>query len=208
MARLAECVALSTLATGAILAQQQTVNQYCTGCHNTKTKSGGIALDSITVENAGEKLEIREKVVRRLSARNMPPAGLPRPTEAVYQSLLTTLETNLEKTHQSSVNPGRTDTFRRLNRTEYQDAVRDLLAIDVDVTNLLPSDEASHGFDNVTVGDLSPTLLERYINAAQKISRRVIGIAPKSPGGDLIQLPPDLTQEEHFEGLPFGTRNS
>ncbi len=206
MPRLAACIAITAIATSATLAQQQTINQYCTGCHNTKIKSGGIALDTITVEKAGEKPETWEKVVRRLSARNMPPAGLPRPTEAVYQSLLTTLETTLEKAHQATINPGRTDTFRRLNRTEYQNVVRDLLAIDVDVTNLLPSDEASHGFDNVTVGDLSPTLLERYLNAAQKISRRVIGIAPKSPGGDLIQLPPDLTQEEHVEGLPFGTR--
>src|SRR5262249_56429550 len=103
-------------------------------------------------------------------------------------------------------NPGRTDTFRRLSRTEYQNAIRDLLAVEVDVSSLLPGDESSHGFDNVTVGDLSPTLLERYLNAARKISRLAVGSPVRSPGGETIQLPPDLTQEEHFDELPFGTR--
>ena len=182
------------------------LNQYCVGCHNAKVHNGGIALDSVNVDNIQQNPEIWERVARRLSARNMPPAGLPRPNETVYKSLLTGLQQGLDQLVVNNPNPGRTDTFRRLNRTEYQNVIRDLLAIDVDVTALLPSDESSHGFDNVTVGDLSPTLLERYLNAAQAISRRVIGIPPRSPGGNLIQLPPDRTQEEHVEGLPFGTR--
>ena len=132
----------------------------------------------------------------------MPPAGLPRPDEGTYQTIAVP-----RSRHRSIVppprkpNPGRTDTFRRLNRTEYQNAIRDLLALDVDVASLLPSDESSHGFDNVTVGDLSPTLLERYLSAARKISRLAVGSPVRSPGGDTIMLPPDLTQEEHFDEL-------
>ncbi len=102
-------------------------------------------------------------------------------------------------------NPGRTETLRRLNRTEYQNAIRDLLALDIDAAALLPKDEAGHGFDNVTVGTLSPTLLDRYISAAQKISRLAVG-APRRIGGDTIRPRPDLTQEDHVEGLPPGTR--
>src|SRR6185369_16667668 len=96
--------------------------------------------------------------------------------------------------------------FRRLNRTEYQNAIRDLLAVEIDAGPLLPSDDASYGFDNVTVGALSPTLLERYVSAARKISRLALGSPIKSPGGDTVTLPPDLTQEEHFNQLPLGTR--
>ena len=120
--------------------------------------------------------------------------------------MVSSLETSLDRAAAAKPNPGRTDTFRRLNRTEYQNAIRDLLALDVDVTSLLPGDESSHGFDNVTVGDLSPTLLDRYITAAQKISRLAVGQPEPLPGGDTIRLPPDLTQEEHVDGLPIGTR--
>jgi hypothetical protein len=103
-------------------------------------------------------------------------------------------------------NPGRTATIRRLTRTEYRNAVRDLLALDVDVSSLLPADESSYGFDNVTVGDLSPTLLDRYVSAAEKISRLAVGRSGRSPGGDTFRVPPDVTQEDHIEGLPVGTR--
>ncbi len=144
--------------------------------------------------------------MRRLRVRSMPPAGLPRPDERTYQALIASLEGQLDRAAAAHPNPGRTDTFRRLNRTEYRNAVRDLLALDVDVASMLPADDASYGFDNVTVGGLSPTLLERYVSAARKISRLAIGSPVKSPGGDTVNLPPDLTQEEHFEDLPLGTR--
>jgi hypothetical protein len=136
----------------------------------------------------------------------MPPAGLPRPDERSYDALVSSLESVLDRHAAAKPDPGRTDTFRRLNRTEYQNAIRDLLAVEVDVSTLLPADDSSHGFDNVTVGDLSPTLLERYLSAAQKIARLAVGIPTRSPGGDTINLPPDLTQEQHFERLPLGTR--
>jgi hypothetical protein len=182
------------------------VKRYCYGCHNSKLKTGGFTLDGLDIENAGPHSDAWEKVVRKLRTRSMPPAGLPRPGEGTYQALLTSLETSLDKAAAAKPNPGRTDTFRRLNRTEYQNAIRDLLALDIDVRSLLPSDESSHGFDNVTVGDLSPTLLERYLSAARKISRLAMGSTPRSVGGDTMTLPPDLTQEEHFEELPVGTR--
>jgi hypothetical protein len=184
-------------------AEEQLVQRYCLGCHNSKLNTAGLSLESLSIEaHPGEW----EKVVRRLRARQMPPAPLPRPDEASYQSLVRSLENTLDRSAAAKPNPGRTDTFRRLNRNEYRNAIRDLLALDVDVSSMLPADESSRGFDNMTVGDLSPTLLESYLNAARKISRLAIGIAPKSPGGDTITLRPDLTQEEHFDALPIGTR--
>jgi Protein of unknown function (DUF1587). len=193
---------------GLALAQQSApvLNRYCTGCHNEKTKSGGLALDRLKDSDPGQHPEVWEKVVRRLRARSMPPVGLPRPDEGTYKTLLASIETSLDRAAALHPNPGRTDTFRRLNRTEYQNSIRDLLAIDVDVSSLLPNDESSHGFDNVTVGELSPTLLERYLSAARKISRLAVGTPSRSPGGETVTLQPDLTQEEHFDELPLGTR--
>lgn len=183
-----------------------TVNQYCVGCHNSKLKSGGFAIDTISTQDVSLHSEEWEKVVRKLRARYMPPIGLPRPDEATYQSVVSSLESSLDSAAAAHRNPGRTDTFRRLNRTEYQNSIRDLLAVDVDIAPLLPADDASHGFDNVTVGNLSPVLLERYVSAASKISRLAMGSPSRSPGGDTITLPPDLTQEQHFNDLPLGTR--
>ena len=159
------------------------INQYCVGCHNSNVKTAGLALDTVSAESIAKHPEVWEKVVRKLRPRYMPPAGLPRPDEKTYQTLISSLESSLDSASAAKPNPGRTDTFRRLNRTEYQNAIRDLLSVDVDVTGLLPGDEAGHGFDNVTVGDLSPALLERYLQAAQKISRLAIGIPSRSPGG-------------------------
>ena len=182
-----------------LLAQEPVIERYCLGCHNAKAKAAGLALDTAK----GDDAATWEKVLRRVRGRTMPPVGLPRPGEAEYEGLVARLEKKLDA---RPMDPGRTDTFRRLNRTEYQNAIRDLLAVDVDVTGLLPADDVSRGFDNVTVGNLSPTLLERYLGAARKISRLAIGIPPKQAGGETVMLPPDLTQEEHFEGLPLGTR--
>src|SRR5262249_13308692 len=150
--------------------------------------------------------DVWEKVVRKLRARQMPPVGRSRPNDASYEAAISYLVEALDRAAAANPNPGRTATIRRLTRTEYHNAVRDLLALDVDVASMLPGDESSYGFDNVTVGDLSPTLLDRYISAAEKISRLAIGSASRSPGGDTIRVPTDLTQEEHLEGLPIGTR--
>lgn len=182
------------------------VDQYCVACHNESTKTAGLALDTVSAENPGEHPAVWEKVIRKLRHRQMPPAGLPRPDERTYDAVVSSLVRSLDRMAAAKPSPGRTDTFRRLTRTEYRNAIRDLLAVDVDVSSLLPKDEASHGFDNITVGELSPTLLERYLSAARKISRLAIGNPNRSPGGDTIVLPPDLTQEDHLDGLPFGTR--
>jgi len=181
------------------------VNRYCVGCHNTKTKAGDFTLDTLLATNVTQHPEEWEKVIRKLRPRYMPPVGLPRPDEKTYDAVVASLAASIDSAAAARPNPGRTDTFRRLNRTEYQNSIRDLLALDVDIVSMLPGDEAGHGFDNVTVGNLSPMLLERYLRAAQKISRLAMGIAAKSPGGDTITLPPDLTQEQHFEDLPLGT---
>ena len=182
------------------------IKRNCVDCHNSEDRTGGLALDAIGSKDLSQHSLAWEKVVRMLRARRMPPAEVPRPEERSYQAVLSALESALDNAAAKHPNPGRTDTFRRLNRTEYQNAIRDLLALDVDATVLLPADDASHGFDNVTVGDLSPTLLNRYITAAQKISRLAIGRSHNSPGGDTIRIRPDLTQEERVEGLPIGTR--
>ena len=182
------------------------VDKYCIGCHNERVKAGGLALNNIVTQSIGQNTAVWEKVVRKLRARYMPPVGLPRPDESTYDSVVSSLESSLDRIAAAKPDPGRTDTFRRLNRTEYHNAIRDLLALDIDVSSLLPSDDSSHGFDNVTVGELSPTLLERYLSAAQKISRLAIGGAVRAPGGETIELPADLTQEQHFDELPFGTR--
>ncbi len=121
-------------------------------------------------------------------------------------ALVTWLERSLDTAAAKQPNPGRTETLRRLNRTEYRNAVRDLLSLDIDVNSLLPADESGHGFDNVTVGDLPPTLLDRYISAAQKVSRLAIGSIQTSLQADTIRLPADRTQETHVAGLPLGTR--
>jgi len=187
-------------------AHRAVVSKYCISCHNDRLKRGGLALDTVVAQDVDKNPDVWEKVLRKVRTRQMPPVGLPRPDEATYESTIASLETSLDRAWVASPNPGRTATLRRLTRTEYQNAVRDLLGLDVDVSSLLPADEASYGFDNVTVGDLSPTLLDRYISAAEKISRVAVGRPSVSPDGDTIRIPPDLTQEEHLEGLPIGTR--
>jgi hypothetical protein len=182
------------------------INQYCIGCHNDKANTAGLALNTLNVESVGNNPEVWEKVLQRVRARYMPPIGRPRPDEAGYNALVNHLETSLDRVAAAKPNPGRTDTFHRLNRTEYQNAIRDLLAIEVDVSALLPKDDPTHGFDNVSLGTLPPTLLERYLTAAQKISRLALGSPVPSPGSEVFVIPSDVTQEDHFEGQPFGTR--
>jgi hypothetical protein len=182
------------------------VDEYCLSCHDADDKKGDLDLDAIASLDVAQHPDVWEKVVRKLRARQMPPVGRKRPDAATYDAVVGSLETTLDRAAQARPNPGRTGTIRRLTRTEYRNAIRDLLALDVDVAALLPPDESSYGFDNVTVGDLSPTLLDRYLSAAEKISRIAVGRASRSPGGETFRLPPDLTQEDHVEGLPLGTR--
>jgi mono/diheme cytochrome c family protein len=182
------------------------VDEYCVACHDEDKKKAGLALDTLAAQDVPQHPEVWEKVVRKLRARQMPPIGKERPDEATYDAVIASLETSLDRAAAAHPNPGRTAALRRLTRTEYQNAVRDLLAIEIDAASLLPADESSYGFDNVTVGDLSPTLLDRYISAAEKISRVAVGRPSRSPGGETIRIPAELTQEEHIDGLPIGTR--
>jgi cytochrome c551/c552 len=187
-------------------AHRDVINRYCVSCHNDRLKRGGLALDTVAAHEVADNPDVWEKVLRKIRARQMPPIGMPRPDEATYDATIVALEASLDRAAAANPNPGRTATLRRLTRTEYQNAVRDLLALEVDVASLLPADDSSYGFDNVTVGDLSPTLLDRYVSAAEKISRVAVGRPSRSPGGDTIRIAPDLTQEEHLNGLPVGTR--
>ncbi len=182
------------------------VTRHCTECHNRDVKRAGLALDVLSSRDVGANPQLWEKVVRKLSTRQMPPVGRPRPDEQTYGWFVAGLEAALDRAAAAHPNPGRTPTLRRLNRTEYQNAIRDLLALDVDAAALLPADEANHGFDSAPLGDLSPTLVDRYLTAAQKISRLAVGRAPKTPDSATFRPPPDLTQEGHLEGLPLGTR--
>lgn len=182
------------------------VDQYCTSCHNNSQKTADLALDVVSARPVAENAETWEKVVRKLRARQMPPVGLPRPDETTYEESVSSLEALLDSAAAAHTNPGRTDTLRRLTRTEYQNVIRDLLALEMDLSSLLPRDESSQGFDNITVTDLSPTLLESYVSAADKISRLAVGRPVTFLAVETIKKKPDLTQEWHLEGLPLGTR--
>jgi hypothetical protein len=182
------------------------VNAFCVECHNSEDKSAGLALDSIDCGDLSKNSQVWEKVVRKLVSRQMPPDTSIRPSSRRYDSIVSIITVALDRAAALHPEPGRTDTLRRLSRSEYQNAIRDLLAVDIDAAALLPKDESSHGFDNMTLGDLSPTLLDRYITAAQLVSRMAVGSTGRSPGGDTIRIRPDLTQEDHTQGLPPGTR--
>ena len=182
------------------------MEQYCIDCHDSDVQKGDLDLNSLLSDPVGEHAATWETVVRKMKARQMPPAGKDRPDEAGYDEAVAALVSRLDAHAATHPFAGRTGTLRRLTRTEYQNAVRDLLAVDVDVAELLPTDEASHGFDNITVGDLPPALLDRYITAAQRIARIAMGAVSGEPDLVTHRVRPDITQEEHIEGLPFGTR--
>src|SRR4051812_41143519 len=159
---------------------RRTLDKYCVTCHNERLKTADLRLDRTDVAHPGAEAAIWEKVARKVHTGTMPPPNMPQLSKEDRHTLLAWLETSLDASSTAAPNPGRTETLRRLNRTEYQNAIRDLLALDVDGASLLPPDESGYGFDNVTVGDLPPTLLDRYISAAQKISRLAIGTTESS----------------------------
>jgi hypothetical protein len=182
------------------------IAKYCLDCHDTDSSKGQINLEGLDPTKVEPNTDLWERVLRKMWSRHMPPPGKPQPERRETDRFLTQLALALDHAAAKSPEPGRTETIRRLNRTEYQNAIRDLLGVSIDAATLLPKDDASHGFDNVTVGDLSPTLLDRYIAAAQKISRLAVGSPTRHPGGDTFRFPADLTQDNPVEGLPLGTR--
>jgi hypothetical protein len=185
---------------------QQFLAKYCGGCHNDRLKTGGLSLEQRDPSQASRDAETWEKVVRKLRAGMMPPAGLPRPERAVIDEFVSHVENSLDRYAAEHPNPG-TVGLHRLNRAEYANAVRDLLAVKVDVSTLLPSDDSSEGFDNIADAlGVSPALLERYVGAATKISRLAVGDPGTTPTTNTWRAPGDFTQTSHVEGLPIGTR--
>ncbi len=185
------------------------LDRYCVTCHNARMQIGGLALDAIELSRLDAGAEVWEKVIRKLRVGAMPPPGRPRPDGVGAAALVSYLETGLDRAAADRPRPGRTETFHRLNRAEYQNAVRDLLDIDIDVSALLPADDAdAHGFDNMAdVLSVSPALLERYMSTARKISRLAVGIAPTVPTVETYRIPLLMYQDDRLsEDLPFGSR--
>jgi hypothetical protein len=183
------------------------LDRYCVTCHNEKLRTGGLALDTIDVANVAEGADVWEKVVRKLRAGVMPPSGRPRPDKPAYDGFAAWLEDALDRAAAGKPHPGRPPAFHRLNRTEYHNAIRDLLGLDVDVASVLPADDSSFGFDNIgDVLGVTPALLEGYLEAARKVSQEAVGDPAIAQDTDTYRIAPDLTQDYRLEGLPFGTR--
>ena len=181
------------------------VTQYCVTCHNPRLKSGNLVLDPAAVATPSADIETWEKVTRKLRAGLMPPPGSPRPAPAVLDTFTGWLEGQLDRAAARSPNPGR-PMLHRLNRSEYANAVRDLLHVEVDPALVLPPDDSAFGFDNVSdVLGVSPSLQERYLTAASTISAIAVGDTRIRPGGETYRIAQDLSQDTHIEGLPLGT---
>ncbi len=186
-----------------------TLDRYCVACHNERLRTAGLALDAADLVDVAGDAAIWEHVIRKLRVGAMPPPGRPRPDRGDARVLVTYLEAALDRAAALDRGVGRTETFHRLNRAEYRNAVRDLLQVEVDVSALLPADDADeHGFDNMAaVLSVSPALLERYLSAARKISRLAVGLAPPVPSVETHRIPLLLYQDDRLsEDLPFGSR--
>src|SRR5688572_20008105 len=194
-------------ASGTADAHQAMVKRYCVSCHNERLKTGGLALDSLSLTDVAAGSETWEKVVRKLRTNAMPPANMPRPDAAAKSAFITYLETGIDRAAAAKPFPGRTESIHRLNRAEYRNAVRDLLAMDVDVESMLPADDMSYGFDNNGgVLKMTPSLLDRYMATARHVSRLAIGSPSIQPTAETFRLRADLSQDIAFDSLPIGTR--
>jgi cytochrome c551/c552 len=181
------------------------VQKYCLTCHSARVKTAGLSLEGMNPADAAAHADVWEKVVTKVRGGMMPPQGMPRPDEPTLEAFAVALEQTLDRGAQGTIKPGYKP-VHRLNRTEYGNAVRDLLDLQVDVTDLLPADDESNGFDNIAgVLRVSPSLLEQYLSAARRISSLAVG-----SDTDVVRLAyrisPDDSQEDHVEGLPLGTR--
>ena len=198
-----------TIGTSAVDSNAQyaaVVKQYCVTCHNDRLKTADLSLEKLDVANAAAAGETWEKVIRKLRRGAMPPEGARRPDKATYEGLTAFLETSLDRAAVSHPNPGR-PLPHRLNRAEYANAIKDLLALDVgDVAALLPADDSAYGFDNIAEAlGASSVLLERYVTAAGRISALAVGDPDVAPGSETFVLRQDYSQDQHVEGQPFGT---
>ena len=185
---------------------QALVSQYCVTCHNDRQKTGGFNLQGVDPSTPSAHPDVWEKVVRKVSAGAMPPAGAPRPDPAALDGLVAHLTADLDRRAAARPSPGR-PVLHRLNRAEYANAIRDLLALQVDASTLLPPDQLSHGFDNIADAlTVSPALLERYLAAAERVSALAVGDPQLAAGGDTFSTRADSHQLDHVPGLPLGTR--
>jgi hypothetical protein len=176
---------------------------YCQTCHNDRMKTGGLSLEALTLDRDAETWE---KVIRKVRSGMMPPAGAKRPERAALDAFAGSIENAIDRAAAASPNPGRAP-LHRMNRVEYENAIRDLLALDVDSSTLLPADDSSRGFDNIAdVLGVSPSLLERYVSAAAKISRLAVGERDAAPVQVTYTVKGDLSQNRTLEGMPLGTR--
>jgi hypothetical protein len=197
-------------ATSAPLPSRAAIDQYCVTCHNTRTRAGGLTLDAkdtgpLDLQTVARDAANWEKVLRKLHTRTMPPQGVRRPDEAGYQQLIASLETALDRAAAAAPNPGR-PLLHRLNRAEYANAIRDLLDLQIDAAVLLPADDSAYGFDNISdVLGVSPSLQERYLSAAEKISEAAVGDPAAGRITETYRVRQDLSQDQHIEGLPLGT---
>ena len=205
-------IVLAGIFFGSVRAQQKPVtgvtvlDTYCVTCHNDKARTGGLSLEHADLADVPKGAETWEKVIRKVRAGMMPPQGAARPDKAVLESLPTFLETALDRAAAQKPAPGRL-TMHRLNRAEYANAIRDLLALDIDSTALLPPDDESSGFDNIAdVLKVSPSLMERYLSASWNISRMAVGNPQIASSTVVYRARPDLSQDQHLDGMPLGTR--
>jgi hypothetical protein len=182
------------------------LNKYCVTCHNDKARTGGFSVQAVDLTTPDRNAETWEKVIRKIRTGAMPPPGVPRPDKATADGMAVYLETSLDRAAAARPNPGRAS-MHRLNRAEYANAIRDLLALDVDSSALLPPDDEGSGFDNIAdVLRMSPSLMERYLSASWNISREAVGDMKIASSTTTYRVRPDLSQDQHIEGLPLGTR--
>lgn len=190
----------------AVAAQAKVLETYCVTCHNEKSRTGGLSLENADLRDIPKGMDTWEKVIRKVRVGMMPPATAPRPDDVTLDRFASFLETSLDRPTLARVNPGHV-VMHRLNRAEYANVIRDLLALDIDATALLPADDESSGFDNIAdVLRVSPSLMERYLSASWNISRAAVGNKGITASTVTYRVRPDLSQDQHLEGMPLGTR--
>ena len=190
---------------------RQLLDRYCVSCHNDRTLTAGLSLQTLDLAQVGvdaQETEVWEKVIRKLRTRSMPPQDRPRPNEATYKTLTSWLSSRIDQVADTHPNPGRRHAVHRLNRAEYSNAIRDLLDLNIDELTLLPPDDSGFGFDNIAdVLSVSPMLTERYLGAARKISKLAVGDLSLQPTTEVFEVDKGLRQDGRVsDDLPFGSR--
>jgi mono/diheme cytochrome c family protein len=202
-------VASGATATSSSADARALFDKYCVGCHNQKLHTAGLALDTLGATRPEASAEVWEKVIAKLRAGSMPPPGMPRPDAATYHAIAASLENEIDRAWEANPNPGRVSAVHRLNRAEYNNAIRDLFHLDIDVKPLLPGDETADGsFDNFADSlSISTAHLERYMSVARQVTRLATGLVPTKPAIETFQIPLHVLQNDRrSEDLPLGSR--